>query len=104
MPGHRPSTGLAGLGRQQRWRRQSKEQPMTDHPGRLPDLLDPIPADMAQSFLDADGIVQFMRLHNIEVTRENYIALGFDEGTPWCEEFEQALPPPLQDWSQFGQA
>jgi hypothetical protein len=76
---------------------------MTDHPGRIPDLPDPIPNEMAQLFLDADPMVQFMRLKGIPVTRENYIALGWcsqDLPERWTAEYEANLPSLLRDWSK----
>jgi hypothetical protein len=43
-------------------------------------------------------LLDWMRRHDIPITRENYLKLAYPEGlpTPWTIEHERELPPELQ--------
>jgi len=49
---------------------------------------------------EARPLVDWMRRHDIPVTRENYLALAYPEGLPrpWTMEHEMELPAELQLW------
>jgi len=45
-----------------------------------------------------DGIIDWMKRHDLPITRDGYLALAYPEGEPdpWTEEDEMMLPPDVQ--------
>jgi hypothetical protein len=59
--------------------------------------------ELDEDELEPDPLIAWMRADGVPITRENYIALDSwgDQPEEWTSEDESALPPELQDWSQF---
>jgi len=55
---------------------------------------------MTRDDAEARPLVDWMRSHNIPVTRESYLRLAYPEGlpVPWTIEHEMELPDELQIW------
>lgn len=49
-----------------------------------------------------DSLIKYMQDNDVQITRQNYIAMAFGDGYKMTPDDEMMLPTELQDWDKYG--